>query len=809
MSKPRTNNREKLGELKQVKDLNFSQLVEPEQELKRQNQYLQLLGAIALKIRQSLELDEILQTTVTEVRQLLNCDRLLIYRLWADGTGSAVCEAVIDGLPQVLGITFPPEIFPEDYHQLYTQGRVKAIDDIQKAEISPCLVEFLSSFGVQAKLVVPIVFKQQLWGLFVAHQCLQPRNWNSFEIDLLKQIADHLGIAVAQAQLVEALRISEQRYALAMSATNEGVWDWNLKTNQVYFSPRWKAMLGYQEDEIGDTIDEWLNRVHPLSINQVKTQIYAYLEGLVPNFESEHPLLHQDGSYRWVLTRGIAQRGIDGIERLTGSVSDINDRKQAEQQLRLLESVVINANDAVLITEAEPVSKPGPRIIYVNQAFTRMTGYSLEEIKGKTPRLLQGPKTNRATLAKIRTALNSWQPVRVEIINYSKDGSEFWVELNISPVTDERGWYTHWISIQREITERKRLEELHQQQAEREQLIAQIGQRIRQSLNLEDILQTTVAEVREFLGCDRVLIYRVWSDGTGSAVKEAVVPGWDEILGRTFPAEVFPQEYHQLYCDGRIRAIADVEKDAIAPCLVEFLHELQVKAKLVVAILQGEKLWGLLIAHHCSAPRSWQQLEINLLSSLATQVAIAIKQSELYHKLQGANQELQSLASSDSLTNIGNRRCFDQTLEQEWLRLRREQQCLSLILCDIDCFKLYNDTYGHQAGDYCLQQVAKAISRAAKRPRDLAARYGGEEFAIVLPHTDLRGALRVAEEIRSFVQELKILHANSVVSQYVTLSLGVATTIPSLDSSATMLIAMADEALYQAKKQGRDRVVYL
>ncbi len=809
MSKPRPNNREKVGKLKQVKSLNFSQLVEPEQELKLQNQYLQLLGAIALKIRQSSLLDEILETTVTEVRQLLNCDRLLIYRLWADGTGSAVCEAVIDGLPQVLGKTFPSEIFPPESHQLYTKGRVKAIDDIQKAEISPCLVEFLSSFGVQAKLVVPIVFKEQLWGLFVAHQCLQPRHWNSFEIDLLKQIANHLGIAVAQAQLVEALIISEQRYALAMSATNEGVWDWNLKTNQVYFSPRWKAILGYQEDEIGDSIDEWINRVHPSSINQVKTKISAYLEGLIPNFESEHRLLHQDGSYRWVLTRGIAQRGIDGIERLTGSVSDINDRKIAEQQLRLLESVVINANDAVLITEAEPVSKPGPRIIYVNQAFTRMTGYSLEEIKGKTPRLLQGSKTDRATTTKIRTALNSWQPVRVEIINYSKDGTEFWVELNISPVTDETGWYTHWISIQREITERKKLEELYRQQAQQEQLITQIGQRIRQSLNLEDILQTTVAEVREFLGCDRVLIYRLWSDGTGSAVKEAIVPGWDEILGRTFPAEVFPQEIHQLYCDGKIRIIADVEKDEIAPCLVEFLHELQVKAKLVVAILQGEKLWGLLIAHHCSAPRAWQPLEINLLSSLATQVAIAIQQSELYHQLQGANQELQSLASSDSLTAIGNRRCFDQTLDREWLRLRREQQPLSLILCDIDCFKLYNDTYGHQAGDYCLQQVAKAISRAAKRPRDLAARYGGEEFAIVLPHTDLRGALRVAEEIRSFVQELKILHANSVVSQYVTLSLGVARTIPAVDSSPTMLIAMADEALYQAKKQGRDRVVYL
>jgi diguanylate cyclase (GGDEF)-like protein/PAS domain S-box-containing protein len=436
-----------------------------------------------------------------------------------------------------------------------------------------------------------------------------------------------------------------------------------------------------------------------------------------------------------------------------------------------------------------------------------MTGYSLEEIKGKTPRILHGPKTDRAALNKIRAALKKWQPVRVELINYCKDGTEFWVEINISPVADETGWYTHWVSIQRDITERKRAESAWLQQTEREQLVAHMAQRIRQSLTLEDILNTTVAEVRNFLGCDRVLIYRLWSDGTGSAVTEAVAPGWDAILGRTFPAEVFPQDYHQLYCKGRIRAIYDVENDALAPCLVEFLHELQVKAKLVVAILQGEELWGLLIAHHCSEPRQWLPLEIDLLMKLATQVAIAIQQSELYHQLQGANIELQSLASSDSLTAIANRRCFDETINREWLALAREQKPLSLILCDIDCFKLYNDNYGHQAGDYCLQQVAKAISRAAKRPCDVVARYGGEEFAVILPNTEALGAVAVAEEIRAYVTKLNIVHAKSLVDTHVTLSLGVASTVPSHDSSITMLIAFADEALYQAKKQGRNRVV--
>ncbi len=139
--------------------------------------------------------------------------------------------------------------------------------------------------------------------------------------------------------------------------------------------------------------------------------------------------------------------------------AQITERLKVEAQLRLLESVVINANDAVIITEAQPIDEPGPRILYTNEAFTRMTGYSQEEIIGKTPRILKGPKTDRAILDKIRAALEAGEPVLAELMNYRKDGSEFWVELSIVPVADESGRYTHWISVQRDITGRKRAEE--------------------------------------------------------------------------------------------------------------------------------------------------------------------------------------------------------------------------------------------------------------------------------------------------------------------------------------------------------------
>ncbi|WP_207795388.1 PAS domain S-box protein [Deinococcus koreensis] len=154
-------------------------------------------------------------------------------------------------------------------------------------------------------------------------------------------------------------------------------------------------------------------------------------------------------------------------------LSELSGQTDAEQ-LILLRSVLDHANDAVLITEAEPVTPLGPRILYANAAFTRMTGYTLDELRGQTPRILQGPRSDRRVLDTIREALQRWEQVEVELINYRKDGSEFWVELSISPVADARGWYTHWIAIQRDITQRKRSAEyLTRERAEVLELSAQ------------------------------------------------------------------------------------------------------------------------------------------------------------------------------------------------------------------------------------------------------------------------------------------------------------------------------------------------
>lgn len=182
---------------------------------------------------------------------------------------------------------------------------------------------------------------------------------------------------------------------------------------------------------------------------------------------------------------------------------------------------------------------------------------------------------------------------------------------------------------------------------------------------------------------------------------------------------------------------------------------------------------------------------------------------ETTEALELANEELRRMAMIDGLTHVANRRRFDEYLAQEWRRAIREQWPLALILCDIDFFKPFNDTYGHQAGDECLIQVAGALTNAARRPADLAARYGGEEFVLVLPHTDADGAADVARLLQQEVAALNIPHSASTAAPRVTLSLGAAALLPANGSSEDILIQQADHALYQAKNAGRNQLCIL
>jgi len=192
---------------------------------------------------------------------------------------------------------------------------------------------------------------------------------------------------------------------------------------------------------------------------------------------------------------------------------------------------------------------------------------------------------------------------------------------------------------------------------------------------------------------------------------------------------------------------------------------------------------------------------------LRQRVRLYIERHQFHQDLKRANRLLRKMATLDGLTQIPNRRSFDGRLQREWQRLARESRPLALALFDVDFFKGYNDTYGHLAGDNCLRQIAAAAQQTVRRPADLVARYGGEEFALLMPNTGEAGAMAIAHQLRHAVGQLGIYHGASPLDHQVSLSVGVASLIPTAEEPAESLINAADVALYRAKAQGRDCVV--
>ncbi len=339
--------------------------------------------------------------------------------------------------------------------------------------------------------------------------------------------------------------------------------------------------------------------------------------------------------------------------------------------------------------------------------------------------------------------------------------------------------------------ERRKIKRELQLQIERERLMARILEEIRQSLDLSIILQTTVDEVRKFLQVDRVIIYRHYSSA----------------MGRILVAS--PSEYLTVSGDRRQSSCRgpDSNGEPTQPTPAEKIWQTPLPPSPGHGILtvpiwqkklnQGDHLWGHLIAQAKDKNRQWLPWEVEFLGHLSSQVAIAIQQSELF-------AQVHYLANMDGLTSIANRRHFDHFLTQQWQQLSKKQQYISLVLCDIDFFKQYNDTYGHLEGDECLKQVAILLKKVVRRGTDLVARYGGEEFAMVLPQTDSSVCHSLVKHLQFLLQEAQIPHRGSTVKPYLTLSVGSVTLVPSAQLTPTELIDRADRALFKAKKAGRN-----
>lgn len=289
---------------------------------------------------------------------------------------------------------------------------------------------------------------------------------------------------------------ANQRYEYVTKATFDAVWDMDLINGKVFWGENYYRIFGYMDEEQLTDIENVHKRIHPDELEIFRSSIRDVLQSDASNWELQHRFLKSDGSYAFVLNNGLVIRDETGKPiRAIGAMQDITKQKKEEQHLKLLESVITNAQDAVLITEVEPFSEFKPKIIYVNEAFIQMTGYTAGDIIGKTPKILQGPKSDRNQLAKLSQAIRNGEPCEITTVNYKKNGDEFWVNLAVSPVLNESGRITHWIAIERDITSRKQ-EELQNA------LLTHISYLFSKPVDLKEIFEGVLEAISRFAEID-------------------------------------------------------------------------------------------------------------------------------------------------------------------------------------------------------------------------------------------------------------------------------------------------------------------
>ncbi len=446
----------------------------------------------------------------------------------------------------------------------------------------------------------------------------------------------------------------------------------------------------------------------------------------------------------------------------------------------------------------ETIQKSPPDLILLDILMPDLSGYEV------CKRLKEDVNTQDIPIIFLSALSDGLDKVKA----FSVGGSDyitkpFQVEEVLARVKNQLTIQWHKKQLQLEILEREQAQEALRVQYQREQALNRVIRSIRNSLELSTVFSTAVNEIGQLLQADWVAIVQHFSQHRSWQPIVEYFPNSD--LAKLVNAKLSSPRYLLTERLKLLQTFCVEDPQEIIDEFNQDLVEQYPRIWLQIPVYSDGKVWGSLsIVRHRSIP--WSETDVELAVVVTDQLAIAIGQSQLYQQLHQVNQELEHLANLDGLTQVANRRRFDRVLEQEWLRLRREKLPLSLILADIDYFKLYNDTYGHLAGDDCLRQIAQTIHQTLKRPADLVARYGGEEFVVILPNTSLPGALQVAEHIRQAVYNLQLTHQASPGTGVITLSLGVSSLIPPINEEPQILIQKADQALYKAKKQGKNIV---
>lgn len=583
---------------------------------------------------------------------------------------------------------------------------------------------------------------------------IDPASYAHYSIELQELCRTFNQMAEMTQFHMRSVQISEERYrALVEASPNSIVVHQNGKI--VYANPKFIQLLK------ANSIDDLLGRN---IIEHVHSDYHEIVQKRMEELENQKPVdLLQE---KYVLFDG----GIIDVEVIATPIEyndkpafqviihDISERKLMERELHKSQeqyrSVVENVKEVIFQTDIHG------NWTFLNPAWEKITGYAIEESLGTLYLNLVHPEDrerNNELLQPLIEGNNEY--CRSEIRYLTKAGKTKWVEMFARVNIDEQGQIIGTSGSLNDITKRKQSEDELRVSEEQFRLLAEYS---------SDMISLHNAEGK--------YVY------VSPACKDMLQYEEEELVGHNAFDYIHPEDHDT----------------------VQTNHQRLFETGYTVTTYRIRRKDGGYVWFESSTKLLH---ETNLDGINLIVVSRNISERKLAEqKLQEANEILQRLSAIDGLTGVSNRRAFDERMDMEWDRSRRDSKPLSLIMLDIDFFKAYNDTYGHQGGDGCLKQVASVIQETLERSTDLLCRYGGEEFSVILPETDKAGARIIGEKIRKAIETMEIPHAGSSISPWVTVSIGIATMIPSLYTSSINLISHADKAVYQAKKDGRNCV---
>ncbi|MHB8836499.1 MAG: diguanylate cyclase [Candidatus Methylomirabilia bacterium] len=466
---------------------------------------------------------------------------------------------------------------------------------------------------------------------------------------------------------------------------------------------------------------------------------------------------------------------------------EISERERAEAELRKLTQAVEQSANIIIVTDSEG------RIEYVNPRFVQNTGYSLAEALGQTPRIVKSGEHGPEFYKDLWETIKAGKVWKGELHNRRKDGSRYWEDTTITPIFDPAGDLVNFMAVKEDVTARKALEQAEREQRQLAEALRDTAAAVNSTLQLEELLDRILDNIGKIAVYDAVFIVMLEGDGArlvrhrGTPLVRAAdgpgpvhyrltdLPLLGPLLDARKPCFIL-DTVDDPACVSGCRMIPGTRSCLGIP--------LEIRGSVMGAVVLTSVTPGRFTAD--SAQR---------LRAFASQASVAIENAQFF-------QQVQRLSVTDELTGLNNRRHFFSLAKLEYERTRRYGGTLSVVLLDIDSFKIFNDTYGHLVGDAVLCEVARRIQEAV-RTIDVVARYGGEEFVVLMPETDLAEAALVAERVRRSVAESPVI--DDEVEATATVSVGVAE-INERCVSVEDVLKSADQALYAAKSAGRNRV---